>query len=168
MKQIFAPWRLAYISKSKSGSDGCVFCNLSSGTPGPENLVVARGEKVFVVLNRYPYVAGHLMVVPVRHINTPVELTLEEWTEMGAWIKASMTALGEVYGPQGFNVGMNVGGAAGAGIADHIHMHVVPRWNGDTNFVPVLSQTRVIPESLENTQAKLERALAGAGKREDW
>ncbi len=138
---------------------GCIFCDFPAQGVSDRTLVVLVGRQAFVMLNRFPYTSGHLMVVPFRHVATPVDLLPEEWAEMGELVQRSIRALESTYHPQGFNVGINVGRAAGAGIEDHCHMHVVPRWSGDNNFVPVLAETRVIPEALEVTHLRLVEAF---------
>ena len=145
---------MSYISQGNRPS-GCVLCDLSHDEVGEGSLVLWRGEKVFVVLNRYPYVSGHLMVVPARHVGDCLAVPLDEWDAAWRMVLASVAALSEVYRPHGFNIGMNLGRAAGAGIEGHIHIHVVPRWDGDNNFVSVVSETRVIPEALEVTWRRL-------------
>lgn len=138
---------------------GCFLCTAVDAEPCDDTLVVFRGSGAIVILNRYPYVSGHVMVAPCRHLASPLDLTPDEGLEMMALVRRSMTAIQKVYGPQGFNIGMNVGQAAGAGLKDHIHMHVVPRWNGDTNFVPVIGDVKIIPEALEVTRVRLSRAF---------
>jgi len=157
VKTIFAPWRMNYVSNGNP--PGCIFCDLPGRGVGQETLIVHLGRTAFVMLNRFPYTSGHLMVIPFRHVATPVELQPDEWAEIGALLKRSMEALKAVYDPNGFNVGMNVGRAAGAGIDEHCHVHVVPRWVGDNNYVPVLAETRVIPEALEVTHRRLVEAF---------
>jgi ATP adenylyltransferase len=150
---------MAYIGQGSVA--GCIFCDYPARGVGEETLVVHLGERAFVMLNRFPYTSGHLMVVPFRHVSTPADLDPAEWAELGVLVRRSVKALTATYGPQGFNIGMNVGRAAGAGIEDHCHMHVVPRWVGDNNYVPVLADTRVIPEALEVTHRRLVAAFAG-------
>jgi len=140
---------------------GCFLCPVREAPACDANLVVFKGVEAFVVLNRYPYVSGHVMVAPYRHLASPLDLSESEGREMMSLVRRSMIAIQNVYCPQGFNVGMNVGQAAGAGLKDHIHVHVVPRWNGDTNFVPVIGEVKIIPESLEVTRERLERAFPG-------
>jgi ATP adenylyltransferase len=134
--------------------DQCPFCRVP-GQPNDEGLIVARGEHCFVVLNRYPYNAGHLMVCPYRHVPNYVDLDEAETIEFGRLTQQAIRVLQAVSGPQGFNVGMNQGGVAGAGIAAHLHQHVVPRWGGDTNFMPVVGATRVLPQLLAETRTLL-------------
>lgn len=164
MERLWAPWRLQYVSgddkKSAEKKPGCIFCDKPGENKDAENLIVARGETCYVILNAFPYNNGHLMVVPYRHIASPVELTAEEGAEMMAALSASLAALGDSYRPDGYNVGMNVGSAAGAGIAAHLHLHAVPRWNGDTNFMPVVGGVKVMPETLEQTFTRVKSALS--------
>jgi ATP adenylyltransferase len=145
----------------------CVFCDAAAGidpeprqSPPPGELVLVRGRTCFVVLNLYPYNNGHLMVVPNRHLASLAATSPEELTELMQFTRDGEMALGEAYQPQGINVGINLGRAAGAGIADHLHIHLVPRWSGDTNFMSVFGETRVLPESLEQTAARLRPIFA--------
>jgi ATP adenylyltransferase len=152
--RIWAPWRLAYVKDaSKEIEEECIFCALpAQGTEhDEENLIVHRGEKSFVILNKFPYTNGHLMVAPFEHIATLPELDQGTIAEIMALGQRSMRRLDEVYEPHGYNVGFNQGRVAGAGYEHHIHMHVVPRWGGDTNFMPVIADTRVMPQSLEES-----------------
>jgi len=157
LDRLWSPWRGRYIASGvDSQSDECVFCRIAQDTDHDEtNLVVHRGEQAFVVLNLYPYITGHLMVVPYLHTgefhSTPKEIT----DEMMDLAKQAQGVLREVYSPAGFNLGMNIGSAAGAGIADHIHIHVLPRWSGDTNFMTTVGETRVLPEDLQTTYSKI-------------
>src|SRR5690349_4066618 len=139
----------------------CIFCRYPAQSPAHDraNLLLLRGAQCFVILNRYPYNSAHLMIVPYRHLHDVTRLGAEEYTEMMALLQRMVAALDAEYHPQGFNVGMNLGAAAGAGIADHLHMHVVPRWAGDTNFMPVVGQTKVLPEALEQTYDRLKARL---------
>lgn len=150
MESMCAPWRMEYLKGEKT--DGCVFCKCSIRC---DDYVVFEGKTCFVMLNRYPYVNGHLMVIPERHLGDIAELTQEERIEIFSLLDASVKVLKEAMNPQGFNIGMNLGKAGGAGIAEHAHVHVIPRWEGDTNFMTVISQVRVIPEDLASTAAKL-------------
>lgn len=152
MERLWSPWRLAYVSGGEPR--GCVFCDAQTNGQA-EPLVLFGGVTCFVILNLYPYNNGHLMVVPRRHVATLTEATPEELEELIRLTRASEMALTEVYHPQGLNVGMNLGRAAGAGVADHMHVHVVPRWAGDTNFMSVVGDVRVVPEELEHTSARL-------------
>ena len=164
LQRLWTPWRMGYI-RGEDELDGCPFCVLPAR--GPEHdrdtLVVHRGEAAFVILNAYPYNPGHLMAVPYRHISGLDELTRQELHEMASLCQRGVRALKASSGPQAFNIGINVGAVAGAGIADHIHQHVVPRWSGDTNFMPVIGQTRVLPELLEETYDRLTPAFAEVG-----
>jgi ATP adenylyltransferase len=153
VKRLWAPWRLEYI-RSADEDEGCVFCRAEGG-PDADALVVHRGERAFVVLNKFPYASGHLMVAPVRHEGEFGGLEAEEALEIHALAAEAIRVLSEEMRPQGFNLGWNLGRIAGAGVVDHVHLHVVPRWAGDTNFMPVLADTRVMPEALESTRATL-------------
>jgi len=153
MDHLWSPWRLAYITGGAS-AEGCVFCSAQSD-PEADALVVFRGTTCFVILNLFPYNNGHLMVIPNRHIASLGAATPEELSELIALTRVSEVALTETYAPHGLNMGINLGKSAGAGILDHVHMHVVPRWNGDTNFMTVVGKTRVLPEELPDTAAKL-------------
>jgi ATP adenylyltransferase len=157
-KPLWAPWRLEYITQADE-LEGCVFCSEAAGdVPESESLVVRRSESGVALLNKYPYSSGHLMAAPTRHIGTFAELTEVEALEIHGLARAAIDALGRVYGPDGFNLGWNLGRAAGAGIADHVHLHVVPRWSGDTNFMPALAEVKVIPEHLLETRDRLRSA----------
>jgi len=156
-KQLWAPWRLEYI-KQADEQPGCVFCDAAAGDD-EERLVVHRGERAFVLVNKYPYSSGHLMVAPFRHLGELAELTDDEALEVHRLATQGLTALGDVYGPEGFNLGWNLGRVAGAGVVDHVHLHVVPRWAGDTNYMPVLGDTRVMPQSLEQSYEALKGAF---------
>lgn len=153
MKQLWAPWRLEYI-KSADEDQGCVFCRAVEGDD-EERLVVRRGSHAIVLLNKYPYSSGHFMVAPTRHVGEYGDLDEEEVLELHRLAAAGMGALAETFAPQGYNVGWNLGRIAGAGVVDHVHLHVVPRWAGDTNFMPVLADTKVLPEHLQQTRRKL-------------
>jgi len=159
--RLWTPHRMAYIQgqdKPTDGSEGsCPFCR-APGLPDDEGLVVARGETVYAVLNLYPYNSGHLMICPYRHVSDFAELGPDEVAEVGAFTQRAIHALRSVSGAQGFNVGMNLGAVAGAGIAAHLHLHVVPRWGGDTNFMPVVGQTKVLPQLLTETRALVSAA----------
>lgn len=150
---LYAPWRMKYIMGGER-REGCVFCRAVEESD-EEVLIVYRGRLSYIILNRYPYNSGHLMVIPYRHVPSLEDLTLPELAEMMLLVKASMRALREIYKPHGFNIGVNVGEAAGAGVAGHVHIHVVPRWTGDTNFTVILSGTKVVPEPLEDTFKRL-------------
>jgi ATP adenylyltransferase len=161
MEHLWSPWRLAYITGS-SQPTGCVFCpsTLPSARSGHEvsefeSLLVFRGRTCYVILNLFPYNSGHLMVVPIRHIASLAEGTPEELTELIELTRRAELALTEAFAPHGMNMGINLGKPAGAGVLGHVHMHVVPRWTGDTNFMSVVGQTRVLPEELPATAEKL-------------
>jgi len=185
METLWSPWRMAYISGTPAPDSGagtgsgdagesadaatgatpeaagCIFCAKPAAGPAHDraNLLLWRGEQAFVILNLYPYNSAHLMVVPYRHLHDVTRLTAAECAEIMALLQRMVAALTAEYGPQGFNAGMNLGEVAGAGIADHLHLHVVPRWAGDTNFMPVVSQTKVLPEALAQTYDRLRRRL---------
>ena len=150
---LFTPWRLAYLSGG-APVEGCLFCNLGKMSD-EDALVVHRGRTAYIVLNRFPYANGHLMVTPNAHRGTLAEMTPEERAEMIELAAVSESVLRESYRPDGFNVGLNIGKASGAGIAEHAHLHVVPRWSGDTNFLTVVGGTRTVPEELHRTWARL-------------
>jgi ATP adenylyltransferase len=160
VKQLWAPWRLEYI-KAADEEAGCVFCLAAEGDD-EERLVVQRGRHAIVLLNKYPYSSGHFMVAPIRHIGEYSELTDEEVLELHSLASAGMGALGQLYAPHGYNVGWNLGRPAGAGVVDHVHLHVVPRWGGDTNFMPVLADVKVLPEHLAETRTRLVEAWPGS------
>lgn len=162
MDRLWSPWRLAYVTGSAGGSSpgspssACIFCEAAAGASATNNhLVIIRGRLSYVILNLYPYNNGHLMVVPNRHIGSLAAATSEELSELMAFTRDAEIALAEVYQAQGINVGINLGRAAGAGVLDHIHIHLVPRWAGDTNFMSVVGETRVLPEDLEETARRL-------------
>ena len=155
-QRLWTPHRMAYIKgeNKPSGSgadDGCPFCEIPA-LPDEDGLIVARGSAVFAVLNLYPYNSGHLMVCPYRHVSDYADLDGPETAELAEFTKRATLALRKASGAQGFNVGMNLGGVAGAGIAAHLHQHVVPRWGGDTNFMPVVGRTKVLPQLLRDTR----------------
>ena len=153
MEYLFSPWRLAYVTGT-SDARGCVFCDAWAGNPA-DSLIAFRGRLCFVILNLYPYNNGHLMIVPIRHVATLAGLTRDELTELAELTRRAEIALQEAYQPQGINVGMNLGRPAGAGVLDHLHAHLVPRWNGDTNFMSVVGNVRVVPEELSATLRRL-------------
>ena len=157
MQRLWSPWRSKYIASGvDSQAEGCVFCRIAANADQDEtNFVLHRGEHAFVVLNLYPYITGHLMIVPYLHTSELDALAKQISDEMMDLAKRAQTALRAVYTPSGFNMGMNLGSAAGAGIADHLHIHMLPRWSGDTNFMTTVGESRVIPEALEATYAKL-------------
>jgi len=161
MDHLWSPWRYQYVQKEKTG-DGCVFCRAAAAELDQENLVVHRGRNNFVMLNLYPYSTGHLMVVPYQHVDNLQDATRETLEEMILLVRDAQRHLGTVYRAPGFNLGMNLGESAGAGIAEHIHMHVLPRWPGDTNFMTTVAETRVLPEDLAVTWRKLSAAFANS------
>ena len=154
-RPLWAPWRLEYIEQADE-LPGCLFCRAAQGDD--DDLVVHRGADAFALLNKFPYSSGHLMVAPMRHTGDFADLRDEEALELHRLAGQGMGALAAVYRPQGYNVGWNLGRIAGAGIVDHVHLHVVPRWAGDTNFMPVLADVKVLPEHLAETRAKLAAA----------
>jgi ATP adenylyltransferase len=158
MDHLWSPWRYQYVQKEKTGA-GCVFCNAADSEGDQDNLVVYRAHKNYIILNLYPYSTGHLMVVPFEHVNTLEDASRETLQEMILLVQLSQRHLREIYRPPGFNLGMNLGESAGAGIAEHIHMHVLPRWPGDTNFMTTVAETRVLPEDLATTWRKLRDAF---------
>jgi ATP adenylyltransferase len=153
MEQIWAPWRMEYIRREKT--DECIFCTLPQQDKDRENYILHKGPTCFVIMNIFPYNTGHIMVVPYRHLNCLTLLDNEEIAEKTQLTQKCLTILREQFSPEGFNVGMNIGKAGGAGFDEHIHTHIVPRWNGDTNFMPVLADTKVHPEHLQKTYEKL-------------
>jgi ATP adenylyltransferase len=157
-KQLWAPWRLEYVAQADE-LPGCVFCAEAAGELGGDaSLLVQRGAEALVLLNKSPYSSGHLLVAPHRHVGSLAELPDQEALELHRLAVAGVDALGRVYAPDGFNLGWNLGRPAGAGIADHVHLHVVPRWSGDTNFMPVLADVKVLPEHLLETRSRLRDA----------
>ncbi len=157
MERLWAPWRLAYV-QTAGAEDGCVFCLEGAGELGASSLVVRRGDRAVVLLNKFPYASGHLMVAPIRHVPTLAELEPDEAAEIHALTVQGIAALTRAYAPEGFNVGWNLGAVAGGSIAAHLHEHVVPRWGGDTNFMPVLADIKVLPEHLESTRERVAEA----------
>lgn len=155
---LWAPWRIEYIQNTLKNEE-CIFCEKSKEKDDQKNLIVHRGETGFVIMNRYPYNNGHLMVVPYQHTCIFSSLSSTEKIELFNLLQSSLDILKEVMKPQGFNIGMNLGRLAGAGIAEHLHFHVVPRWGGDTNFMPIVGHTKVISEALEKTWAHLKEAF---------
>ena len=156
MDHLYTPWRMRYINGERE--EGCAFCNQAQQPDCAENLIIHRSKRVFVILNRFPYTNGHLMAVPYQHVSTLEALDAETRTEMMELACRAVEVLKGLYHPHGFNIGINMGEAAGAGIAEHIHLHVVPRWTGDASFISVLGQTRVLPETLEDTYRRVLQA----------
>ncbi|HJS28103.1 MAG TPA: HIT domain-containing protein [Anaerolineales bacterium] len=161
MKQIWSPWRMDYIEKPKQEGI-CVFCDALAAEDGPDNLIVHRGRRAFVILNRYPYTSGHLMIVPFDHHPALEDLDHETRAELMDLASVATRTLTNTYRPEGFNLGINIGEAAGAGILDHIHIHIVPRWVGDTSFMSALGGVRVLPQSLEDTYHRIKNAWPNA------
>jgi ATP adenylyltransferase len=156
-RPIWAPWRLEYISEA-GAQEGCVFCAEAAGDLGAESLLVMRGERAFVLLNKFPYSSGHLMVATLRHVGELADLAADEAAEIHELTTRAIDALRRVYAPDAFNVGWNLGEVAGGSISGHLHEHVVPRWAGDTNFMPVLADIKVVPEHLHATRERLRDA----------
>jgi len=159
-ERLWSPWRMEYIRRGEGDGDrggGCVFCELPAAGADQDqaNHLLARGEVSFLLLNAFPYNPGHLMAAPYRHVGDYEQLTAAELAEMTAFTGRAIRAMREESGPHGFNLGMNLGEVAGAGIADHLHLHLVPRWGGDTNFMPVVGRTKVLPELLDETFRRL-------------
>jgi ATP adenylyltransferase len=152
-QQLWAPWRLEYIRQADE-QEGCLFCRAAEGED-EAGLVLHRGDEAIALLNKFPYASGHLMVAPYRHVGEFSELEDGEVLELHRLASQGMGALAQLYGPQGFNLGWNLGRIAGAGVVDHVHLHVVPRWAGDTNFMPVLADVKVLPEHLLETRSRL-------------
>ena len=153
MEQIWAPWRIEYIQMEKP--ERCILCDKPKQNIDAVNYILYRGDKNFIIMNSYPYNPGHLMIVPYRHIASLEELTEEERQEHIEMVSRGIKLLRQAFNPDGFNIGINMGKVAGAGINDHVHTHIVPRWQGDTNFMPVISNIRVVPEALNETYKKL-------------
>ena len=161
MDRLYTPWRLAYVTEASIVTPECIFCAaLAAGDR--ETLIIHRGRRTFVILNKFPYNNGHVMVVPERHAGHLSELEIDELHELMELTQTAERALTATYGPHGFNMGLNLGKPAGAGVLNHLHMHVVPRWNGDTNFMAVVGETRVLPEELPATAARLRDAFTRA------
>ena len=161
MEKLWAPWRLEYVAEA-GAQQSCVFCDEAAGLLGETSLVIARGERAFALLNKFPYSSGHLMVATQRHVADLGELDPDEAAEIHRLTVDAIAALRRLYRPEAFNVGWNLGEVAGGSISGHLHQHVVPRWSGDTNFMPVLADVKVLPEHLLATRERLREALAGA------
>lgn len=158
MERLFSPWRSKYIESFKGAAEkstGCIFCDALSAAADFENLVVYRGTEAFVIMNLYPYNSGHMMIVPKRHTADFKTLTTSELAECMKLLQVAQKALQEMVAPHGYNIGMNLGRSAGAGIEDHLHWHIVPRWNGDTNFMPTLADIKVVSEDMHLQHQKL-------------
>jgi ATP adenylyltransferase len=163
MEHLWAPWRMAYIEIEAPPAGGCILCDKPKAADLRQELVLYRGETCFVIMNLFPYNNGHVMIAPYRHTADLVGLTSAEQVELMSLTRHCVRALGEAFRPEAFNIGMNLGKTAGAGIAEHLHMHVVPRWNGDTNFMPVLGDTKVLPDALFASYDRLAAALERCG-----
>jgi ATP adenylyltransferase len=163
MDHIWSPWRYKYIA-AVDQKPGCVFCNVIAQNRDAENFIIHRATLNFIILNLFPYTSGHLMIVPYQHLASLSSVDEPTTTEMIEMAKRAQSALESEYHPDGFNIGMNLGRAAGAGVADHLHLHVVPRWSGDANFVSIVGETRVLPEALATTYEKLVRYFPGSGQ----
>ena len=162
MDYLWTPWRYRYVTNAEASSE-CVFCAAAQGASDRDSLVIHRAKRNFIILNRYPYTSGHLMVVPYEHVSSLTDLPDETLEETIRLAREAELRLRQVYQPDGLNLGMNLGKSAGAGIAGHVHLHALPRWTGDTNFMTVAAETRVLPEGLEETWEKLRRAF-GTGR----
>lgn len=156
-RPLWAPWRIEYVTSAKGGE--CIFCAAASADDNAARLVVERSSHCLTMLNAFPYAPGHVMIVPYRHVDGLDDLTAHELLELMQLARRAIAALNDAMAPAGFNVGLNLGVVAGAGIADHLHMHVVPRWQGDTNFMPVLADTHVLPQALDAARHELLAAI---------
>jgi ATP adenylyltransferase len=169
VKTLWAPWRAEYIycagGKPSTAKRHCLFCHLLKSKDDKGNLILLRGRHAFVVMNRFPYNNGHLMAAPNRHVATFEKLGTEEGAEMFRLVQKSLAVLRRALKPQGFNIGANLGRVAGAGVAGHVHVHIVPRWNGDVNFMPLMSETKVISEHLSETYDRLRRQFGSRSRR---
>jgi ATP adenylyltransferase len=169
VQRLWAPWRMRYVGGG-AAEPGCLFCNRLAAEDDVHSLILSRGELAFVIMNLFPYNTGHVMIVPNDHVASPEDASLAALAAMGELLQPTLRALRRVLNCEGFNVGINVGAVAGAGVADHLHQHVVPRWQGDANFMPILATTMVLPEMIPVTYAKLRaeigRELAGGGEKE--
>ena len=159
MDHLWSPWRMEYIESDNNKEAGCVFCNAQARTDSAENLIAHRGERAYVILNRFPYTSGHLMVNPFEHKPNLEELDSATRAEMIELTSRSTTVLKNIYKSQGFNIGVNIGEAGGAGVLGHVHIHIVPRWKGDTNFISTIGGTRVLPEALDVTYMRVKAAF---------
>ena len=159
LDRLWTPWRMSYVGTGKPA--GCIFCTKPAENRDEEHLILGRGERAYVLLNLYPYNSGHLMVVPYLHSGDLAALPAEIAAEVMALTQRSIQALTDEYRPQGFNVGMNLGEVAGGSVSAHLHLHVVPRWGGDTNFMPITAETKVLPETLEQTYRRLRPHFEG-------
>jgi ATP adenylyltransferase len=162
METLWAPWRMKYVAHADDDVGGCILCDLPAASQDEQNLILFRGKYNFVMMNLFPYNSGHLMIVPYRHISRPSLLGTTERNEHFLVVSQAVEWLQVALKPDGFNMGINLGRVAGAGIDQHMHTHIVPRWAGDTNFMPVTGQTKVMPESLEETYLRIRRQVVGA------
>ena len=160
MDRLWTPWRYRYVSSAQP-KGGCIFCEKAASSDDRGNYIVLRAERNFLILNLYPYTSGHLMIAPYEHVATLAEAHPDTLQEMMLLSARAEKALGQLYRPDGFNIGMNVGESAGAGVAGHIHMHVLPRWTGDGSFMTTVAETRVLPETLDTTYDRVKTALTG-------
>ncbi|MCE4614941.1 MAG: HIT domain-containing protein [Desulfurococcales archaeon] len=156
---LWAPWRMKYIKETVENEEGklseCILCRVVKESDDKKNLILYRGARVYIILNKYPYNTGHLMIVPYRHVPSIEDLDRCELLELSLTIKHAVKALRDAFNPDGFNIGVNIGRAAGAGIQEHVHVHVVPRWIGDSNFIPVIGGVKVIPQGLDETYSQI-------------
>ncbi len=162
MHHLWAPWRMAYVTAEQKPED-CIFCTKPKASDD-ESLILYRGERAFVMLNAFPYNSGHLLVAPYRHLGDPLQMDPAESSELLFGIRVALRTLALCMRPEGYNIGANVGSVSGAGFADHMHVHVVPRWGGDTNFMAVAAETRIVPEALAETYRKLKHTLIECGE----
>jgi ATP adenylyltransferase len=158
MKRLFSPWRMKYIQNTKNNAEGCIFCSALEKLDNEQNLVIARGKVSFVMLNLFPYTSGHMMVAPFDHRPNLDDLSPTSRAEVMELVSQCIVVLRKVYHPQAFNVGANIGEAAGAGVPGHVHLHIVPRWAGDTNFMSTVGEVRVLPESIQQTYSRVHAA----------
>ncbi len=161
MDLLWSPWRLEYVTTGGSGDAECFMCAALEDTDDAENLLLHRGERVFAILNRFPYNTGHLMIAPKRHVADLEHLNADESAELMQLTTRAVEVIKDAMAPHGFNIGINLGEVAGAGLPGHVHVHVVPRWGGDTNFMPIVGDTRVLPELLSETRRRLAPRLSG-------
>lgn len=159
MDFIWSPWRYDYLASGGKRPSGCVFCIGDDPGRDAERLIVFRGDRNFIILNLFPYTSGHLMIAPYEHLDNLVAANVDQLAEMMQLSQRAISGLQKLYRPEGFNLGMNLGTAAGAGIREHFHLHVVPRWTGDANFTSVVGETRVLPEELQTTYRRMKAAL---------
>lgn len=158
MDRMHAPWRISYIKEERE--EGCIFCTKPPANDDRKNLILHRGETCYIIMNKFPYINGHLMVAPYEHVGEVEDLPLAVWTEMMQLAQLAVKALKIAMRPHGFNLGVNIGRVAGAGMEGHVHLHIVPRWNGDVNFMPVFAECRIISQHIEESYADLVKALA--------